>query len=147
MVGVECLIVVIAAYIMDIYKCFGIIFPRNTNQQEISTGRSIMFSSPDDPEPRLRTLDNLVAGSLLYMKNHVLMYLGKGSNGNHYAINALYAYGDISKPLGNGRLDKKIINCVTVIPLDLPVRRNGRPFYDNISSVLQVGKNQNKLII
>ncbi len=116
-----------SSYVMDIYRCFGIMFPRNTNSQECSTGRSTRFDTFDN-ELRSNILDNIPAGSLLYMKNHVLMYLGK-DNGKHYAISALYAQGDPNKPLITGGLEKKIVNSVTVMSLDVLLRKTGNLFY------------------
>ncbi len=127
-----------SSYVMDIYKCFGIMFPRNTNSQECSSGSSIKFDTFDH-ELRSSILDNIPAGSLLYMRNHVVMYLGK-NDGKHYAINALYSQGDPNKPLATGGLEKKIVNSVSVISLDLLLRRTGKPFLDALSSVLIVKK-------
>lgn len=63
-------------FIMDIFKTFGLYLPRDSKYQETMVfSSSFQFSS--DISERKTILDKLLAGDLLFMKGHVMMYLGK----------------------------------------------------------------------
>lgn len=84
-------------FIMDIFRTMGLQLPRNTRCQEQGTaGRSIVFSGGVDE--RLQIADSLKPGDAIYLKDHVLLYLGKYQNG-HYVIHdgAGYAVKDGSE--------------------------------------------------
>lgn len=71
-------------YIMDIFRTVGLRLPRNTRCQEQGTaGKTIEFSG--SIAERLKIADALEPGDAIYMKGHVLIYLGK-YNGSHYVI-------------------------------------------------------------
>ena len=79
-------------FIMDIYRTVGIQIPRDAGfpQEEISAGKSYEFSG--DLKERRKVLDKLEAGDPIYMKGHVMMYLGK-EKGEHYLIHSGSGYG------------------------------------------------------
>lgn len=62
-----------SAFIMDIYRSFGINLPRNASQQ--GRGSYGIFYSPRD----------LIPGTPIYKINHTMLYLGE-YNGEHYII-------------------------------------------------------------
>ena len=71
-------------FVMDIFRSMGLQLPRNTRCQEQGTaGLSVEFSG--DTENRLRIVETLELGDAIYMKGHVLIYLGR-LNGSHYVI-------------------------------------------------------------
>ncbi len=78
-------------FIMDIYRTVGIELPRDSNvaQQKIAAGKSIGIKG--GLQARKKCLDRLEAGDALYMKGHVMMYLGK-KNDQHYLIHSASGY-------------------------------------------------------
>ena len=83
-------------FIMDIYRTVGIQIPRDAGfpQEEISAGKVYEFSG--GLKERRKVLDKLEAGDPIYMKGHVVMYLGK-INGEHYVIHSGSGYGKKDK--------------------------------------------------
>jgi len=78
-------------FIMDIYRTVGIIVPRDASRQEEgAAGKYIKFIG--SIKDRENILNRLKAGNLVYMKGHVIMYLGKIEN-NHYVIHSGAGYG------------------------------------------------------
>ncbi len=73
-------------YIMEVYKTFGFKFGRNS-----ATQSKMPFGTYDveneSEEEKLRLLEHIPVGSILYFPGHVMMYLGK-AEGEHYVISA-----------------------------------------------------------
>ncbi len=74
-----------SSYIREIYRCFGLILPRNTTEQVQMPVRKIDLAGRSCSEKEL-ILKQLEPGTLLYFPGHVMMYLGY-ENGNFYVIN------------------------------------------------------------
>jgi hypothetical protein len=78
-------------FIMDIYRTMGIIIPRDASRQEEgAAGKYIKFIG--SIKDRENILNRLKAGDPIYMKGHVVMYLGKVEN-NYYVIHSGAGYG------------------------------------------------------
>ena len=75
-----------SGYIQSIYRTFGIIMPRDTDQQELTPCKRVMLSGLGNGDRRA-VLDEVPAGTALYMDGHTVMYLGV-VDGNHYCINS-----------------------------------------------------------
>jgi hypothetical protein len=77
---------------MDIYRSVGLNIPRDAGkpQEEIAAGETIQFEGTI--AERKETLHKLEPGDPIYMKGHVVMYLGE-SEGQHYVIHAGSGYG------------------------------------------------------
>lgn len=102
-----------SSFIADVYRSFGIILPRNSNQQEKMSG-SVSFSGKSRSE-RLEILNDLRPGSALYMPGHAMMYLGKWRE-RHYIIHdvtTVYQKGN------DGKLIPIPLNQVSVTPLHI----------------------------
>jgi hypothetical protein len=120
-----------SSFVMDIYRSFGIILPRNAGEQERSGLTSVDFSRADTVA-RQQLISELPAGSLLYLKGHVMFYLGTVGS-RHYVIHALAAYG---RPTGTtGQYQRINVMQVTVSDLELP-RASGKTLLES----LMVGK-------
>ena len=74
-----------SSYIREIYRCFGLILPRNTTEQVQMPVRNIDLAGRSCAEKEL-ILKQLEPGTLLYFPGHVMMYLGY-ENDNFYVIN------------------------------------------------------------
>ncbi len=71
-------------FVLDIYRSVGVILPRDANRQEVGTaGRLIRFSG--SVAARKKQLAQLAAGDPLYLKGHVMVYLGR-VQGKDYVI-------------------------------------------------------------
>ena len=60
--------------------------PRDTDQQELTPCKRVMLSGLGNGDRRA-VLDEVPAGTALYMDGHTVMYLGV-VDGNHYCINS-----------------------------------------------------------
>jgi hypothetical protein len=85
--GVDC------SYLVAlVYRCFGLILPRNSGYQELLPARDWTLGAPtwDDLD---RALAQVPAGASLHLKGHVMIYLGKQA-GRHQVLHAMAARGD-----------------------------------------------------
>ena len=78
-----------SSYVSNIYRTFGIYFPRNTSQQNKSIGTITNLEGKSNQD-KLKLIEN-TEPSLLFQSGHVMLYLGK-VNDKHYII---HASGDI----------------------------------------------------
>ena len=79
-IGVDC-----SSFVLNVYKTFGFVFPRNTSSQNNSVGKIISLENKTKDE-KLKIIEKY-PGNLLYEDGHVLIYLGMKNN-KHYVINA-----------------------------------------------------------
>ena len=124
-----------SAYIKDIYSCFGIMLPRNTDEQEISAGKTVKLDSLNTVE-RDSLLDTLLPGAMLFKKYHVMLYLGK-YDGHYYIIHDISSYGDINKKNPDGTLGRIPLNEITVTDLSLPLR-SGKQLIEVLTTAKQL---------
>lgn len=76
-----------SGYVGDIYRCFGIILPRNTTWQAASW--SLGYDVTDfSNEQKAAILNNMPIGSVLFFKGHEMLYLGT-VNGKYYVVNSV----------------------------------------------------------
>jgi uncharacterized protein YxeA len=100
------------SFLVDIYRTFGIRLPRNSNQQEQVLGAISLKGK--DREERVKIIEGLKPGSLLYMPGHAMMYLGKYED-RHYIIHdvsSVYEKGQ------GGSLKPVTLYQVAVTPLE-----------------------------
>ncbi len=122
-----------SSFVCDIYKCFGIILPRNTTEQELSAGTTVKFGSQPYNE-RKKTIEGIEPCSIAYMPNHEMLYLGT-VDGRDYIMHSVYSYGDKNRPKAGGGLEKVVINGIVVSDLDIAKRGNGKSFLENLTSI------------
>lgn len=67
-----------SSMIVDVFRCFGINFPRNTGEQlKKSPGKSVLFDKKTKGQEKLRVLENLKPGALIFLNGHVGIFIGK----------------------------------------------------------------------
>lgn len=115
-----------SAFVRNVYKCFGLEMPRNTNWQKCVPGTCVDVSGMDDAQ-KAAAIAGSVPGMPLYMSGHTMIYLGT-VNGVNYVISAMGSASD-----SNGELAIQTQNSVTVTPLTVR-RRNGSTWLTNINS-------------
>ena len=79
--GVDC-----SSFIMNVYRTFGFVFPRNTSSQNTSIGTITSLASKTKSQ-KLAILDQTGAPAVLYQPGHTMLYIGS-ENGKHYIIHA-----------------------------------------------------------
>ena len=101
-------------FVMEVYKTFGIMMPRNTGQQGTGKfGENTRFSPQSSNEEKLQALKEMNIGDLIYVPGHVLMYIGD-VNGEPYVIHDVSVFRYIDE---NGKYYEGILNGVSVTPL------------------------------
>lgn len=101
------------AFLVDIYRSFGIRLPRNSDQQEQIPG-AISLEGKSRSE-RIQLIEGLRPGSTLYMPGHAMMYLGE-YEGRHYIIHdvtSVYEKGQ------EGALKQIPLDQAVVTPLEV----------------------------
>ena len=115
-----------SSYVRNIYKCFGLELARNTTWQTAMPMAKISFANTCREE-RMKILDSLPLGSVLYFSGHEMMYLGK-ENGEYFVVSAV---GSIMNPYESGvkqRIRSNIINSLNI------KRANGLTWLDSLTT-------------
>ena len=75
-----------SSMVVDIFRTFGINFPRNTSEQlRKSIGRVIYFEDDTDRYEKIKVIEEVKPGALIYLKGHVVMVIGQ-YKGKTYVI-------------------------------------------------------------
>ena len=128
-----------SGYMRNVYKCFGLELARNTTWQSAMPMAKIdMQFMPR--EERLRFLDALPFGTILYFNGHEMMYLGS-QNGKYYVISAVGTIMKQEDASVRQRIRSTIINTLEV------KRANGNTWMDELTLALvpYFGVNENAL--
>lgn len=115
-----------SAFISNIFATFGFRLPRNADQQAQSAGITIPFTNLNLQERR-QIMAQLSPGTLLYLKGHVMLFLGK-DHGSFYAIHALSSYGLKSR----NKIEQVPLFKVTITDLDL-LRPDGKSLLESLT--------------
>ncbi|ETP73504.1 cell wall-associated hydrolase, invasion-associated protein [Lachnospiraceae bacterium JC7] len=100
-----------SGYMTDVYRCFGLVLPRNTTWQAASD--AFNFDVTDLPdEQKASILNNMPIGSILFLKGHEMMYLGM-VNGKYYVVSASSSIGSFDGT-GTMRTRSVIINTLDI---------------------------------
>lgn len=102
-----------SSLIMDIYRCFGIVLPRNSSEQAVvQTNQNVSGMSGEE---KISAIKNAGMGALLYFKGHIMIYLGE-SNGELYVISAV---GNLQENIGGNNttinVNSVIINTLSTM--------------------------------
>lgn len=122
-----------SALIQDIYAVFGFKLPRNADEQENSIGLTTVFNESMTLQERRKILKQLQPGAALYMRGHVMLYLGEEA-GRYFVIHDMAAQGNPEKPQKNGTYLRVPVNQVTVSDLDI-IRTNGKCYLESLRTV------------
>ena len=117
-----------SGYMRNVYKCFGMELARNTTwQSSMPMAKVDMQYMPR--EDRIRFLDALPFGTILYFSGHEMMYLGE-RNGNYYVISAVGSIAQPENPTVRQRIRSYIINSLEI------KRTNGNTWLDELTLAL-----------
>jgi len=117
-------------FIGEIYKSFGLLMPRNSGQQAKGAyGQNHFFAKDTAKADKLKVIESMQVGDLIYIPGHVMMYLGQESS-KPYVIHDVkgLSYIDESDEVYSGTL-----NGVSVTPL-LPLKN----YVNNITNIKRI---------
>ncbi|MEQ9562012.1 MAG: SH3 domain-containing protein [Woeseiaceae bacterium] len=121
--------------VMEVYKTFGILLPRNSAQQRTSPiGNNKYFDASDSAEEKLRILAACDVGDLLYCPGHVMLYLGH-VDGEPYVIHSLFGAGWAGE---DGSFQEGVLNGVAVTPLRQIYMSRDATYFDQLYSIKQI---------
>jgi hypothetical protein len=101
-------------FVSEVYKTFGILMPRNSGQQGLSSmGNNTRFTEDSSQQDKLDAFESLDAGDLIYIPGHVMMYIGHVDD-QPYVIHDVSGLSYIDE---NGEYYKGVLNGVSVTPL------------------------------
>ena len=100
--------------VLEVFKTFGFVLPRNSKQQGHSAiGENVRFSIDAPAEEKLAALAGADVGDLLYSTGHVMLYLGCIDD-EYYVIHDLTGSGWTDD---EGNFREGAMNSVSVTPL------------------------------
>jgi len=121
--------------VMEVYKTFGILLPRNTVQQRNSPiGDNAHFGSGASAEEKLKVLAACEVGDLLYSPGHVMLFLGN-VDGEPFVIHSLYGAGWTEE---DGTFQEGALNGVAVTPLTQIYVSPDETYFDQLSGIKQI---------
>lgn len=99
-----------SGYVRNIYKCFGFELARNTTWQTLMPMAKVDMKNMAKEE-RIKILEGLPFGTILYFSGHEMMYLGQ-KNGKYYVISSV---GTIMQPENSSirqRISSVVVNTL-----------------------------------
>lgn len=117
--------------LMYVYKTFGLILPRNGDDQEKVPGKKTVFADGSSTDERIKLLSSIKPGAGLYMPGHVMMYLGE-DNSKHYMMHNFHKYGCLE----GSEFKTYCVNEVAVTDC-LLLTSKGVPFINRFTSAIE----------
>ncbi len=124
-----------SGFVSEVYRSMGVMMPRNTSAQSVSPAlKHRVFGKDDNHTERMRAVDKLAIGDLVYIPGHVMMVIGH-LDGKPWVIHDTTG---ISYQTADGKLRHIKLNEVSVTPL-MPLRYNDQSStIDHITSIVHV---------
>ena len=117
-------------FIGEIYKSFGLLMPRNSGQQANGDyGQNNFFAKKSVKTDKLKVIEQMQVGDLIYTPGHVMMYLGL-ENSMPYIIHDVKDLAFIDE---RGEEYRGTLNGVSVTPL-LPLK----DYVNNITNIKRI---------
>jgi hypothetical protein len=121
-------------FIMDLFKTFGILMPRNSKEQA-TVGTDLGLVEGKTEKEKQKLLDQSIPlATILRLPGHIMLYLGK-EKGKHYAIHSLWG---IQKSGKTGPIVEKI-GKVVVSDLSLGRKGPNRSLLDRLTDIRMIG--------
>ena len=117
-----------SGYMRNVYKCFGLELARNTTwQTAMPMGKvDLQYMSKEE---KIKFMDVIPYGTILYFNGHEMMYLGK-ENGNYFVISAVGSIMNPENPGTRQRVRSYIINSLEI------KRTNGNTWFDELTTAV-----------
>jgi hypothetical protein len=124
-------------FIMDLFRTFGILMPRNSNEQA-AIGIDLDLTEGKTGEEKKKYLDQAIPlATLLRLPDHIMLYLGK-DQGRHYVIHCLWGI----QEAGKSSPTLKKIGKVVVSDLSLGGKGPDRSLMDRITDIRMIGSSE-----
>ena len=121
-------------FIMDLFKTFGILMPRNSKEQA-TVGTDLGLVEGKTEKEKQKLLDQSIPlATILRLPGHIMLYLGE-EKGKHYAIHSLWG---IQKSGKTGPIAEKI-GKVVVSDLSLGRKGPNRSLLDRLTDIRMIG--------
>ncbi len=115
-----------SAYVRDVFKCFGIILPRNASDQKRIKGAKILDISKLREDEKLEALNKYAIAFPIFLPGHVMIYLGE-DNGSGYIIH----------DSGGFYKERRIIGGNKIVVTDLDIETSkGSKYLDELDTIL-----------
>ena len=118
-----------SGYMRNVYKCFGMELARNTTWQTSMPVAKIDMQYMAREE-RIKFLDALPFGTILYFSGHEMMYLG-AKDGKYYVISTVSTIMQPGNPSVRQRIRSVIVNTLDV------KRANGNSWLNDLTVALE----------
>ena len=113
-----------SAYVMELFRCFGFVFPRDVSCQKYIVSRNGRNDIKEmGAAEKTKLLDALMPGTILGFEGHTMIYLGK-DQGEYYVISYVKALYDQN---GDHLYNSCLINSL------MARRRNRRTWLESLS--------------
>jgi len=137
-----------SSLIIDTFRSFGIQFPRNSGDQlKKSVGKTLLVHKEMTYHERMKMLDSLKPGTLIFLNGHVAMFIGNYKN-SHYIIHDVIGvfvnkkdYEKKNKGQNEQVNEEKIylgIKGVTVSELKEIYTSSGKPYIEEIIGIKDI---------
>lgn len=101
-------------FLVDIFRTFGLLMPRNSGQQGYGLfGQNVRFTDQSTHHDKLAAIRQAQVGDFIYRPGHVMLYLGE-SDGQPFVIHAVF---DLAYYTAAGDFYRGTLNGVAVTPL------------------------------
>lgn len=101
-------------FLVDIFRTFGLLMPRNSGQQGYGAfGQNTRFAETASHAEKLAAIRQAKVGDFIYRPGHVMLYLGE-SGGEPFVIHAVF---DLAYFTAAGEFYRGTLNSVSVTPL------------------------------
>jgi cell wall-associated NlpC family hydrolase len=123
-------------FIGEIYKSFGLLMPRNSGQQAKGEyGRNNFFAKDTAKADKLKAIEQMEVGDLIYIPGHVMMYLGH-ENSTPFIIHDVKG---LSYTDEQGEVYRGTLNGVSVTPLLLlKDHASSQDYVNNITNIKRI---------
>ena len=115
-----------SAYVRDVFKCFGLILPRNVSDQKRIKGPKILDISKLREDEKLEALNKYAIAFPIFLLDYVMIYLGE-ENGSGYIIHDSGGFYKEGKLIGG--------NKIVVTDLDIETS-NSSKYLDELEAIL-----------
>ncbi len=121
-------------FLMDLFRTFGILMPRNSKEQAM-VGTHLGLAEKKPPGEKQKLLDQaLPLATTLRLPGHIMLYLGK-DKGKYYAIHSIWG---IQKS-GKGSPTVEKIGRAVVSDLNLGEKGPGGSLLDRVTDIRVIG--------
>ncbi|WP_347161472.1 cell wall-binding repeat-containing protein [Peptostreptococcus anaerobius] len=113
-----------SSLVQDVFKSMGVMIPRDSKDQEaVNFGHKMSMRGA----LKLAKLDGMKPGTVLYMKGHVMLYIGKDKSGKHQMVHQYAGHYE------NGRYIRVYSGKITPVTIGA---EGGRTYLDNMRTAV-----------